>query len=65
MGNPKLGSVDYNDSIKKYYNALKKHGVETEYMYIKDEGHNFFKMKNIKKIFKKVLEWIEKYTYMD
>ena len=30
-------------------------------MYIKDEGHNFTKPKNMKKILNKVILWIEKY----
>ncbi len=30
-------------------------------MYIKDEGHNFTKPKNMERILKKVILWIEKY----
>lgn len=61
MGNPKLGGVDTNNTVKKYYNALKKNNVDAEYMYINDEGHNFYKKKNIIKIFNKVFSWINKY----
>lgn len=61
MGNPKFGGVDRYDTIKKYYKELKKRNIDTEYMYIKDEGHNFTKPKNMKKILKKVISWIKKY----
>lgn len=61
MGNPSLGGVDPNYTIKKYYEKLKENNIYTEYMYIDDEGHNFYKPDNIKKIFKKILQWIDKY----
>ena len=61
MGNPKFGGVDRYGTIKKYYKELKKRNIDTEYMYIKDEGHNFTKSKNMRKILKKVILWIEKY----
>ena len=61
MGNPRLGGVDNFDTIKTYYKELKKRNIDTEYMYIKDEGHNFTKPKNMKKILNKVILWIEKY----
>ena len=44
-----------------HFLELKKRNIDTEYMYIKNEGHNFTKPKNMKKILKKVIEWIEKY----
>jgi dipeptidyl aminopeptidase/acylaminoacyl peptidase len=61
MGNPKLAGVDLYNTIKTYYKELKKRNIDTEYMYIKDEGHNFTKPKNMKKILRKVILWIEKY----
>lgn len=61
MGNPELGGADTYGTVKKYYNALKEKNIDTEYIYIDNEGHNFYKKKNIKKIFKKVYFWINKY----
>lgn len=61
MGNHEMGGVDPNNTIKKYYEKLKEHYIKTEYMYIEDEGHNFYKPENIKKISKKIFEWINRY----
>jgi dipeptidyl aminopeptidase/acylaminoacyl peptidase len=61
MGNPKFGGIDTHGTIENYHNELKKRNVDTEYMFIEDEGHNFTKPKNMKRILKKVISWIKKY----
>ena len=61
MGNPNLGSVDPNYTVKKYYEKLKEYNVLTEYIYVEDEGHNFYKPENVRNIFGKIFQWIDKY----
>jgi dipeptidyl aminopeptidase/acylaminoacyl peptidase len=61
MGNTKFGGIDRYNTIKKYHKELKKRNIDTQYMFIKNEGHNFTKPNNMEKILKKVILWIIKY----
>jgi len=61
MGNTKFGGIDRYNTIKKYHKELKKRNINTQYMFIKNEGHNFTKPNNMEKILKKVILWIMKY----
>lgn len=59
--NTKLGGIDQNDSLKQYHKMLKDRNIETEYIYLKDEGHVITKPKNIKLVLNRITKWINKF----
>lgn len=61
QGNPKLGGHENDNDIKSYHQKLIRSGVKSEYLYINNEGHVFYKPHNIRKIFSKVISWLKFY----
>jgi dipeptidyl aminopeptidase/acylaminoacyl peptidase len=61
MGNPELGGADPIDSVLKLYQAIKKKGVETEYIKYSDEGHGLEKDENKKDALSRIIKWLDKY----
>lgn len=64
-GNIKLGGIGGSEngkgSLPMLYHALKKQGVETDYIYYPDEGHVFEKLVNQRDILIHAINWIQKY----
>jgi dipeptidyl aminopeptidase/acylaminoacyl peptidase len=61
MGNPKLGGIDPNDTVRWLYNALKAQGIKTKYVQYPDEGHAIERPENCLDALQRVQEWIAEY----
>lgn len=61
MGNPELGGADPYHAVFKFYEALKKNGVEAECHAYSDEGHCFEKLENRKDFIERTVSWIERH----
>ena len=61
QGNPELGGHEIEDDIKTFHKKLISSGIHSEYLFIKDEGHVFYKRKNIQKIFDHIVSWLNIY----
>lgn len=59
MGNPNLGGVDLYNKIPKLHQDIKEQGVETEYVYYPDEGHNFVLPKNRQDALERIMKWVD------
>jgi alpha/beta superfamily hydrolase len=61
QGNPKLGGHEIEDDIKTLHKKLTSSGINSKYLFIHNEGHVFYKRKNIQKIFDHVVDWLKIY----
>lgn len=61
QGNTKLGGHETDQDIHQYHRKLLSDGVRSEYLYVANEGHVFYKKINIQKIFQKIFQWLDTY----
>ncbi len=61
MGNPKLGGVDPTNSVFKLHQAIKKKGIDSEYIKYTDEGHILEKYKNKNDALNRIIKWLDRY----
>lgn len=61
MGNPKLGGVDPENTVRELHEKLKENGVETHYIEYPEEGHTLSLPKNRKDALDKTLDWMDRH----
>lgn len=61
MGNASLGGADAHHTVNQLYELLKGQGLETDFVYYADEGHNLRLPANRHDAWQRTVEWIDRH----